>query len=142
MYIIFDENIPYKIPEAIKLLDMNALYYEVHTTRDLNLNGCKDIELFPRLRELANIKKKKCIFITGDVRIFKRSPEIQSFKNNDIIAFVCPPSYGNKPMWERSAYMIGCWKSIIEKAEHAKKKEVYLLPVYSGLLNVNKIKRK
>ena len=47
MYIIFDENVPIKIPEALRLLDATCNYYEIHTINELGLLGEKDIDLFP-----------------------------------------------------------------------------------------------
>lgn len=142
MYIVCDENIPPKIPDAIKLLDMTAQYYEVHTIRELGLLSTKDIDLFAELKNRATAKHKKCVFITGDVNIFKRKPELQAFKNNKIIAFVCPPSYGNKPLWERSVYMMSCWSAIIEVAQKAHEKDIFILPAYSGMLNSKRIRKK
>lgn len=139
MYIVFDENIPIKIPEALKLLDTTCEYYEVHTIKELNLLGAKDIDLFPKLKQKATEKHKKCIFITGDVNIFKRKPEIQAFKNNKLIAFVLPPSYANYPLWNRSVYIFHSWKALLEIANKAKETDIYKLPPHSKELSTKAI---
>lgn len=133
MMFVLDENIPNKISQVLNVLDPSWGQHEIKSINDLGLNGCKDVDLFPKLKDIAKQKKKKCIFITGDSLIFQRKPEIQSFKNNDMIAFVCPPSFCNKPFWERTVYMMNCWQAISNKAERAKKKEVFGLPAYKGL---------
>ena len=139
MYIVFDENVPTKITEALRLLDTNCEYYEIHTINELKLLGEKDIDLFPKLKQKANEKHKKCIFITGDVNIFKRKPELQAFKNNKLIAFVFPPSYGNYPLWNRSIYILHLWKALIEVANKAKEKDIYKLPPHSRELSAKAI---
>lgn len=139
MYIVFDENVPIKIPEALRLLDTSSEYYEIHTIKELDLLGAKDIDLFPKLKLKANEKHKKCIFITGDVNIFKRKPELQAFKNNKLIAFVLPPSYNNHPLWSRSVYMLHLWKALTEIANKAKETDIYKLPPYSRELSAKAI---
>ena len=91
------------------------------------------------LKQKANEKHKKCIFITGDVNIFKRKPELQAFKNNKLIAFVFPPSYGNYPLWNRSIYILHLWKALIEVANKAKEKDIYKLPPHSRELSAKAI---
>ena len=131
MYIVFDENVPIKIPEALKLLDTDCKNYEIHTIHELDLLGEKDINLFPKLKSNAFIKHKKCIFITGDVNITKRKPELQSLKNNNLVAFILPPSYNNYPLWSRSVYILHLWKALVKIANKAKEKEIYKLPPHA-----------
>jgi|GEM_PF-1677548 hypothetical protein len=139
MYIIFDENVPIKIPEALRLLDATCNYYEIHTINELGLLGEKDIDLFPKLKQKAEEKHKKCILITGDVNIFKRKPELQAFKNNKLVAFVLPPSYSNYPLWNRSVYILHLWKALIEIASKAKEADIFKLPPYSKELSAKAI---
>lgn len=84
-------------------------------------------------------KNKKCIFITGDVNIFKRKPELQAFKNNKLVAFVLPPSYSNYPLWNRSVYILHFWKALIEIASKAKEADIFKLPPYSKELSAKAI---
>lgn len=58
MYIVFDENVPIKIPEALRLLDTACEYYEIHTIKELDMLGEKDIDLFPKLKQKATEKQK------------------------------------------------------------------------------------
>ena len=131
MYIVFDENVPIKIPEALKLLDTDCQNYEIHSINELNLLGEKDIDLFPKLKNKAYKQHRKCIFITGDVNISKRKPELQSFKNNNLIAFILPPSYNNYPLWARSVYILHLWKALVKIASKAKEKDIYKLPPHA-----------
>lgn len=139
MYIVFDENVPIKIPEALKLLDANCENYEIHTINELNLLGEKDIDLFPKLKKKALEKRRKCIFITGDVNISKRKPELQAFKNNDLVAFILPPSYDNYPLWTRSVYILHLWQALTVIAKKAKVKTIYKLPPHSRELTIRAI---
>ena len=139
MYIVFDENVPIKIPEALKLLDATCIDYEIHSIHELDLLGEKDKDLFPKLKKKADEKHKKCILITGDVNISKRKPELQAFKNNNLVAFILPPSYDNYPLWTRSVYILHLWKALTEIAHKAKPKNIYKLPPHSRELTVQAI---
>lgn len=65
MYIIFDENVPIKIPEALRLLDATCNYYEIHTINELGLLGEKDIDLFPKLKQKAEENIKNVFLLLG-----------------------------------------------------------------------------
>lgn len=139
MYIVFDENVPIRIPEALKLLDESCKNYEIHSINKLNLLGEKDIDLFSKLKQKASQKNKKCIFITGDVNISKRKPELQAFKSNNLVAFILPPSYDNYPLWPRAVYIFHLWRALTEIANKAKVKSIYKLPPHSRELTTKAI---
>ena len=99
----------------------------------------KYIDLFPKLKKKALEKHRKCIFITGDVNISKRKPELQAFKNNDLVAFILPPSYDNYPLWTRSVYILHLWQALTVIANKAKVKTIYKLPPHSRELTTKAI---
>ena len=127
MIFVFDENIPPKIVEALTALDAECCrIHTIHSVYDLKLNGYKDIDLFPKLREL--FPDDKCVFISGDKMILRRPPEIATLKSNGLIAFICAPSACNKGMFDRAIYLINSWKSIVSLSDKSAIRTVYQIP--------------
>lgn len=139
MFFVLDENIPPKLAELIKVIFSENSNDQVHSITDLGLRGVTDVELFKQIKILAN--GEKCIFISGDRNIRKRPPEIQSFKNNNMIAFFCPPSICVKSLQERALYVVNAWKGICEVASKSNEKDVYLLPFKNFSLTPTEIRR-
>lgn len=131
MFFVFDENIPPKLPNLVNDIFTNISNVEVYSVKDLELLGTSDVELFKRIKEFSN--GKKCILVSGDRCITKRPPEIQSLKENGLIAFLCPPSVCKKTLQDRILYILNAWKGICEVASHSKERDIYLLPAKMGL---------
>lgn len=131
MVFIFDENIPRNIVTALSMLDEGGLAeHEIHSVYDLDFNGLKDVELFPKIRE--RFGDAKCVFISGDRMILKRKPEIEGLKNSGLISFICAPSSCGKTLYERAVYVLNAWKSIVYLSERARRCVVYKIPASSS----------
>lgn len=132
MFFVYDENIPSKIPEVLKkIIEIPDESVEIHSVDSLSLRSEKDVDLFKKIRGLSN--GKKCILVTGDKMILKHKPEIESLKSNNLIAFICPPSFSQKTGFERAIYLLNAWTAMFEVAKKSKPKDIYSLPAKQGL---------
>ncbi|MDR2098924.1 MAG: hypothetical protein LBO78_02765 [Rickettsiales bacterium] len=129
MLLVFDENIPIRVAELLQSMnEEEGLVIEHNYT--LGLRGFLDTEFIKAIKTKAGTNK--CAIVTGDGRMLKRKPEIQALKDNGIIDFICAPSFTDKPLFDRAAYILNSWFAILDKLKKAKPGDVYVLPACRG----------
>jgi len=99
---VFDEHIPPKLTQALRLLRDGE---DITCIKELGFRGLPDTEIFCELGSFTTLDNK-CIFISGDKKIRRTKPEHLSLTENNLIALFCPPSFNTKSLWGRSLYII------------------------------------
>lgn len=133
MRIVFDENTPPRVAQAIALLvaagdPASAETIEVLHARDLVATGTPDVSLIERV--IAGAQGKAAL-ITADRMIRTRHHERAAFRRTGCIGIVLRGHWSHASLWERAAHTVLWWPVWVQTVGSAQPGTLWQCP-WSG----------
>lgn len=122
MKILLDENLPARLAESIQVLARDEPYEINHVIPWLG-KGTSDVNW---IRAVG--REGGWVVISNDHHIATRPHEIAAWRQNGVIGFILPKMFNQLRFWEKAAYLMRWWETIIEAATVAKPGDMHLVP--------------
>ena len=123
MKIRLDENLSYRVADAIKAYTANRPGFEVSWVGDDNP---------PRTGEETWLKKFADeggdAVVSGDWNILKRWPDLVAYTESGLISFFPPPPFRELRGYGKASFILRWWPSIVEKTKESERGDRWRMP--------------
>jgi PIN like domain len=120
-----DENLSYRVANALKAFLSNRTGFEVTWVRDSNPPGTDDPTW---IRKFA--LEGGYAVVSGDGNILQKWPNLIAYAESGLISFFPPPGFQHQLTgFAQAALLIRWWPSIIEKAKISDRGTCWRLPM-------------
>lgn len=132
MKIRLDENISYRVADAIKAYMANRPGFEVSWVRQDNDPGTSDPAWLTKFAADGGDA-----IVSGDARILQHWPDLVAYTESGLISFFPPPQYAELVGYGKAAFILRWWPAIVEKIKGAERGDRFRMP-YSWAPDVSK----
>lgn len=122
MKVLLDENLPALLADSIQVLARDEPY-EVHHVIPWLGAGTSDVTWLKAVG-----REGGWVVITNDHHIRTRPQEIAAWKQHGVVGFVLPKMFNQLRFWEKAAFLIRWWETIIEAAKAAGPGDMHFIP--------------
>lgn len=122
MKVLFDENLPALLAESVQVLARDEPY-EVHHVIPWLGAGTTDVNW---MKEVG--REGGWIVISNDHHISTRPHEIAAWRQHGVIGFILPKMFNQLRFWDKAAFLIRWWETIMEAAKAAKPGDMHFVP--------------
>jgi PIN like domain len=122
----FDNTMPRKVVEALKILDSN--HKIVHLTERFRAET-------PDTKWISALSGEgDWIVISGDVRITRNPGERAAWLESKLLAFFLAKGWTNQTLWDQAWRFIKRWPSIVEQSSRIKPPAGFIVPLKTSKL--------
>lgn len=123
MKVRLDENIPFRVANALKGYMANRQGFEVSCVRDVHGPKTPDTSWLPKFAA-----ENGDVIISGDPHILQHWPNLVAYLESGLTSFFPPNEFANLHGYGKAAFLIRWWPAIIEHAKVCQRGTAWRIP--------------